>query len=258
KNLSLGANLTVLFGQLERINQFEFADYANTFGQFNSEKLKINGVNLDYGLQYTAAMKKDYYFTAGISMTAAKKYRSDLEKISQRFTVYPTSGYSPDTLEYSNISSKDSTRLPSTIKLGLAFGKKDKFVAEIDYVASNWTDGKIHGSNGYLANSKSWLFGVEFIPDKFSNSSYLSRIEYRLGGHISDNYLLVNGVQIKEYGLSCGLGLRMRNSFSKTNIYFDFTRKNGDFARGLHSENFYTVGISLNLYDFWFIKRRYD
>ena len=258
RNIALGVNLTVLFGQLERSNQFEFADYVNTFGGFNSEILKINGLNLDYGVQYTTALKKDYFLTAGISLTSAKKYKSDLEKISERFAAYPTSGFSPDTLYYSNISSKDSTRMPSTIRLGVAFGKKDKFVASIDYVATNWADAKIHGSSGNLANSKSWLFGVEFVPDKYSNTSYLSRIEYRLGGHISDNYLLYNGVQIKEYGVSCGLGLRMKNFFSKTNLYFDFTRKNGDIAKGLHNENFYTVGFSLNLYDFWFIKTKYN
>jgi hypothetical protein len=258
KNLSIGANLTVLFGQLERINQFEFTDYANTFGQFNSEKLKINGVNFEYGAQYTTALKKDYFLTAGISFTAAKKYRSDFEKISERFAAYTASAYSPDTLYYTSTISKDSTKLPSAIRLGVAFGKKDKFVVGIDYVTTNWADARIHGSSGYLANSKSWLFGVELIPDKYSNSSFLSRIEYRLGGHISDNYLLLNGVQIKEYGASCGIGLRLRNSLSKTNVYFDFTRKNGEFAKGLHNENFYTVGISLNLYDFWFRKKKYD
>ena len=259
KNFSLGANLNILFGQVERINQFVFADYLNSFGQYNSEKLKINGINFDYGVQYSAELKKDYFFTAGVSMTAAKKYKSDLETLSERFASYTTSLYSPDTLVYSNSSSKDSTKLPSTIRLGIAFGKKDKFVAAIDYVASKWADARIQGSNGYLANSKSWLFGAEFIPDKYSNSSFLSRIEYRLGGHISDNYLIIKGVQIKEFGVSCGLGLSMRNSQSKTNIYFDFTRRNGDPAKGLLNENYYTVGISLNLYDpFWFIKRKYE
>ena len=259
KNLSIGANLNVLFGQVERTNQFEFADYTNTFTQYSFEKLKINGINFDYGAQYTMYSKKDYFITAGISMTASKKYRSDFETISERSASYTATIYSPDTLAYSSISSKDSTKLPSTLRLGVSFGKKDKFVAGIDYVASNWGESKIQGSNGYLTNSKSWLFGVELIPDKYSNTSFMSRVEYRLGGHVSDSYLLINGVQIKEYGASCGLGLRMRNSLSKTNIYFDFTRKEGDTLKGLLNENYFTVGISLNIYDpFWFIKRKYE
>jgi hypothetical protein len=258
KKLSLGINLTFLFGQLERSNQFVFTDYANTFSESNSEKLRINGAALNYGLQYNTALKKDYFFTAGISVTPPKKYKDNLEKISVRFAPYLTSSYSPDTLYYSNTQSKDSTRFPSTIRLGVAFGKKDKFVAGIDYIISSWSHARIHGSNGYFADSKSWLMGVEYIPDKYSNNSYLSRIEYRLGGHISDNYLLINGVQIKEYGASCGLGLSLRNTLSKANIYFDFLRRKGNNAKGVHNENFYTVGISLNLYDWWFRKKQYE
>jgi hypothetical protein len=259
RNFSIGANLKVLFGELDRVNQFQFEDYANTFGQYYSEKLRIRGLNFDYGAQYTAKFKKDYFFTAGISFTAAKNYRSELEKISERFASYTASAYSPDTLYYINNSSKDSTRLPSVIRLGVSFGKKDKFVAAIDYVSSNWAEAKIHGSPAsYLANSKSWLLGVEYIPDKFSNFSFMSRIEYRLGGHVSDNYLILNGAQIKEYGASCGIGIRMRNSMSKATVYFDLTKKNGAISLGLHNENFYTVGVSLNLYDFWFIKRKFD
>jgi hypothetical protein len=253
--LSLGANLTVLFGQVNRVNQFEFADNANTYNLYSSEILSINGFNIDYGAQYATTLKKNYFFTAGISLTAAKKYKSELEKISQRYYgTYATNIYIPDSLS----NSKDSTRLPTTIRFGVAFGKKDKFVAGIDYVASNWAAARIHGSNGYLTNTKSLRAGVEFIPDKYSNTSFLSRVEYRIGGHISNNYLLINGSKIKEYGATCGLGLRMRNSMSRTNIYFDFTRKTGDIKEGLHNENFYTVGLSLNLYDYWFIKRRYD
>lgn len=259
KNLSAGVNVSVLFGQIQRVNQFEFADYTNTFSEARSEKLKINGINLDYGFQYTAPLKKDYFFTAGISMTAAKNYRSELDINWQRFTVYSSTNYSPDTLSYSNISSKDSTRLPSTIRMGVAFGKKDKFVAGIDFIATNWSNARIHGSNEYMTNTQSLLFGIEYIPEKYSNTSFLKRIEYRMGGHISNNYLLINDVKIKEYGASCGLGVRMiKTSLSQANFYFDFTRKNGDFSRGLHNENYYTIGFSLNLYDFWFVKRKYD
>jgi len=258
KNFSFGANFNILFGQLERTNRFDFADYANTFAQYSSEKLKVNGINFDYGLQYRAVLKKDYFFTAGISMTAAKKYRSNMEMLNERSAAYTTSTYSPDTISYSNISSKDSTKFPLTLRMGISFGKKDKFTAGIDYITSNWADAKIQGSNGYLTNSKSWLFGLEFIPDKYSNYSFLSRIEYRLGGHISDSYLMINDVQIKEYGVSCGLGIRMRNSLSKTNIYFDYTRKNGDVSSGLLNENIYSIGISLNIRDFWFLKKVYE
>lgn len=258
RNLSAGINFSILFGEVERINTYEFEDYSSTFNQKASDRLRINGLNIDLGLQYTAVMKKDYFLTTGFSLTPAKKYRSALEKLSERYSVYYSELYSPDTLSYINNTSKDSTRFPGTVRFGVSFGKKDKFVAGVDYIFSNWSKSRIHGSEAFLANSRSLLMGIEYIPDKYSNDSYLSRIEYRVGAHFSDDYLIINGVQLKEFGFSCGLGLRMRNSLSKTNIYFDYSRKKGDIARGLHSENIFSVGLSLNLYDFWFVKRKYD
>lgn len=266
KNISAGINMTVVFGQIDRLNQYEFEDYTTTFSQRASQKLRINGINFDYGIQYTRQLKKNRYITAGFSLTAAKKIGSSFEELNERFSIFAAAPYSPDTLAggYTYYHSKDSTRLPSTMRFGLLFGKKDKFVAEIDYVATSWSKAKIIGSEGTLANTKSLMFGIEYIPEKNSNTSYLKRIEYRAGAHISDNYLILNGVQLKEFGVSCGLGLRLSkpgpvgNPISRANFYVDYTKIKGDIALGLHNENIFSFGVSLNLYDWWFVKRRYE
>jgi hypothetical protein len=258
RNFSAGVNLTVLFGEIDRTNQYEFADFTSSFNQISSEKLRINGLNLDYGLQYSANLKKDYFISAGFSLTAAKNYHSSLEELNLRSSVYAYPPYSPDTLSYINGNSKDSTRLPETLRFGIAFGKRDKFVAGIDYIYSSWARARIYRSEAGLANTNSWLMGMEYIPDKYSNISYLSTVEYRLGAHFSNNYFIINGAQVNEYGFSCGLGFRMRSPYSKANIYFDFTQKKGDLSRGLHNEKIYSIGVSLNLYDWWFQKRKYD
>jgi hypothetical protein len=142
--------------------------------------------------------------------------------------------------------------------MGIAFGKKNKFTAGFDFITTKWSKARIPGSTGYAADTKSYLFGLEYIPDAFSNYSFMKRLEYRIGGHVEDNYLIINNEQVKEYGASLGLGMRLRRSLSKVNIFLDFTRKSGSAANNLHTENYYTMGISLNLYDFWFVKRKYD
>lgn len=254
KNISFGINLTALFGQIGRNNQFDLTDYSNVFNEKSIEYLQINGIGVDYGIQYTGKLKNYHFINVGVSFTNAKNYNSNYQKLTEKYTSYYVPPYSPDTLEYVNIHSKDSTRFPETTRLGVSFGKKDKFVAALDFISSNWNKARIIGSNGYLASARSLLFGFEFIPDKFSNYGYFNRVEYRVGAHLSDNYLVINGAQIKEIGVSCGLGLSMRRSLSKTNLFFDFTRKNGSFNKGLHNENYYIIGVSLNLYDYWFLK----
>ena len=256
KNFSAGVNMTLLLGQVKRVNQFDFADFYNVYHNNSTEKLQLSGINFDYGIQYTASLKNDYFFNAGVSLNSDKYYNSKFEHLSYRYTAFGTS--TNDTISY---ISNDSTTtfIPGTLKLGFSFGKKNKFLAGFDFVTTKWSKSKIPGSDGYAADTRSLLFGAEFIPDKFSNFSYMRRVEYRIGGHIEDNYLIFNGEQVKEYGASIGIGLPMRPPFSKTNVFFDFTRKYGTPGGNLHTENYFTIGVSLNLYDpFWFIKRKYE
>jgi hypothetical protein len=46
-------------------------------------------------------------------------------------------------------------------------------------------------------------------------------------------------------------------SKSKANFFVDFTRRSAATS-SLHTEDYVTFGASLNLYDWWFVKRKYD
>jgi len=253
RNLSVGVNMSILFGQINRGNQFDFVDYYNVYNINSTEKLHLSGINFVYGIQYTMPLKNDYFLNAGFSASLNKNYNSKYEQVNLRNTAYST----PDTI-YPITSNSIKAYIPGTIKLGISIGKKDKFTGGLDFISTKWSKSTIQGADGYIADSRSILFGAEYIPDKYSNYSLLRRIEYRIGGHLGNNYLIINGEQVKEYGASIGIGLPMMRTLSKTNLFFDITRKTGSVSNGLHDENYYSIGISLNLYDRWFIKRRYD
>jgi len=258
KNISAGINVTTLFGKLTRLNKYEFAESTTSFNQNSVEGFSITGFNADLGVQYAGTIKKDYFINAGISYTPQNNYKSTHEYFKERYTTYRYPPYSPDTLANYSSTTTDSTRLPGVLRLGVLFGKKDKITAGVDYLISGWSQAKIHGGDAPMANTHTMIAGLEYIPDKYSNTNFLKRIEYRLGGRISDNYLVLNGIQLKEYSVTGGFAIRLKNSISKATFYFDYTRREGDISKGLHNENIYSVGASLNLYDFWFIKRKYE
>jgi hypothetical protein len=262
KKLSVGVNLTVLFGTLKRTNSNSFSDeeYYNVYSNSSIEELHLGGTNLDYGIQYNLPLKNNYFLIAGASLSSGKNYRSTYDLTNTKFTAFSTT----DTITYIHEKGRD-TFIPGTLRIGLSVGKKNKFTAGLEYEAAKWSKAKIPGSTGYAADTRSYAFGAEYIPDKFSNYSLLKKIEYRIGAHMGDEYLIVNGEQIKEIGASFGFGIPLSNSLkdpgrsrSRTNIFFDYSRRSGSAANGLHTENFYTVGVSLNFYDFWFVKRKYD
>jgi hypothetical protein len=252
KHFSLGINMSILSGDISRVNQVAFADYNYVFNDNSSEKLHIGGVNFDYGFQYMTDIKKDWFFNAGVSFTSPKHYNSSYQSIATRFTAYKT-----DTIRYS-LNEAGDAYIPGTVRIGLSFGKKNKLTAGLDFISTPWSKAKIPGAEGYTADTKALMMGLEFIPDKFSNYSLLKRMEYRIGGHVESNYLIINGNQVKEYGASAGIGVPLRHSYSKVNLFFDFTNKSLATTSGTHNENFYTLGISLNLWDLWFMKRKYD
>lgn len=257
KNLSLGVNFTYLFGNIERDNLYLFTDDNNQFNNLSSENIRVYGFNLEYGVQYAVNLKNDYFASAGFTYSMKQKYNSEYENIFTRYAPYQASEYSIDTLSYS-YDEDARVELPGKMGMGLSFGKKDVFMVSADYTMTNWDMVTFHGYENYLVNSSAIRLGAELIPDKNANYNYLNRIEYRLGGFISNSQLMVNGEQLKEFGITFGTGLPMNRSKSRINFHVEYLRRKGSLENGLHTENCLTVGLSLNLYDYWFIKQKYN
>mgnify|MGYP006280047015 CR=1 FL=1 len=257
KNLSLGINFTYLFGNIERDNIYLFTSDNNQFNNISSEKIRVYGFNFDYGVQYSLELKNDYFASMGLSYSVKQSYKSEYEKTFARYAPYQDTGYSVDTLTH---VSDDNARveLPEEMGLGIAFGKKDLFMLTADYTQSKWNDISFAGYGQYLVNSSSVKLGAEFIPDKDANYNYFNRVEYRIGGHVSESHLMVNGEQLKEFGITFGAGFPMNRSKSKINLHIEYLNRAGSSDSGLHNENCLTVGISLNLYDYWFMKQKYN
>ncbi len=253
KNFSLGLNLNLMFGTLERNYTLQFSDLDNYYHNRTNEKMQVRGINFDYGIQYRGKIKENYFVQAGLSLTSGKTYKSNYDYIAIRTAAYNVS----DTVDYVSDKSRP-VYLPGTYHAGLVFGKTNKFTTGIDFTSSQWSKADIPGYNDYSANIRTYAWGIEIIPDKFSNFSLLKRIEYRAGAHYGDNYLIINGSQLKEYGASIGIGLPLRRTNSRANLYIDYTRRSGSEAAGLHLEQIITIGGSLNIYDMWFLQRKYN
>jgi len=260
KYFSAGINLSLLFGSINRLNEIDFSDYYYMYHNNTTEKIQLTGINLDYGVQLIAPLKNNYFINAGVSYTSAKNYSYRYEKLTYLFSAYSTI----DTLSHEIDTSK--ARIPGAVRAGISFGKKNKFTVGFDYSASNWSQAVISSSGASFGDTRSYRFGVEYIPDKFSNYSLARRIEYRAGGHLEDTYLQISGEQVKEIGFSLGVGIPMTRTLSivasrnlsKANFFFDYSRRSGPSGSALHTENIFTIGASLNFYDFWFLKRKYD
>ena len=256
KNLSIGVNMTFLLGEIKKENAYLFLDDNNHFHSHSKEEAKIRGFNFNYGVQYTIDFKNDFYSTAGFTFTGSKKYKAETMSLISRYSIYTGSVLSTDTLAY-NENLNNSITLPQSISFGLVIGKKDFFTIAADYSMTDWSESLFFGYESYFTNSNTIRLGAELIPNKSSNYNIFNRVEYRIGGHITDSHLMVNNEQLKEFGITFGAGIPLNKTKSRINLYFEYGNRSGSFENGLHIETYYNAGMSFNFYDYWFFKKEY-
>ena len=257
KGFSAGASMNFIFGEIFRENHLYFLEDNNYFNNTYREKINLRGLNFDIGAQYHFNIGESYFGSLGFKYTNQGDLRAETEELLARGSVYTGSTYSIDTISYSPLSSTTVT-FPSALGLGVAFGIENKLTLAADYTFSDWSKSSFLGYEEYYTSSKSINVGLSYIPDKFANYNILNRVEYRLGGRMSDSHLVVNGEQLKEFGITFGAGIPLRRSKSNINVFFEYGSRKGSLELGLHNETCYSMGLSFNFYDYWFIKRKYD
>ena len=127
----------------------------------------------------------------------------------------------------------------------------------MDIVYTAWSEASLPGTYGTYTDVISLHAGAEYIPDKFSNYSFFDRMEYRIGCRYGESYALYEGDNVKEYGITFGTGIPLRRSRSRISLVVDLSNR-GNPDAGLPQETRISVGASLNLYDYWFLKRQYE
>ncbi len=255
--LSLGINMKFLYGEITRESVYYFLDDNNYYNDLKSESMLLKGFNFDYGAQYEFDFDNNFFAVAGFSFTNKRAYTCEYENLTTKFTVYAGSPYSADTLYHQYLPDAKIT-LPTTIAFGFSAGQKDKFTLSASYQASYWTNATFLGYEDSFRNTSTISFGAEFIPSKYANYNYFNRVEYRLGGHLGENYFVLNNEQLKEFGITFGVGFPLNRTRSRINMNFEYSNRVGSFGNGLHRENYFNLGLSFNFYEFWFLKRKYD
>ena len=262
KGLSVGANLNYIFGRLNQNTGVGF-DSADLFYISKTEGTRLRDFTLTYGLQYDMQLKKDQHLTLGVTF----ERQSDLTALHRVFSqkiITVNSASLSDTLEYIP-EGKGIIKLPSTFGIGLSYTKINKLEINADYYHAGWSKSTFFGEKLYnpatdnveLVNQNRISAGVEYIPEALSIRSYVKRIRYRAGIHQESSYLKLNNHQIKEFGVSFGAGFPFPKSKSTANFALEFGKR-GTTTDNLVRNNYTKFSFYLNLYDYWFVKRKFD
>lgn len=261
KNISVGANLNYVFGLLTRNAQTYFLDAADFYNNQRNESLRIRDFNLTLGAQATIPLNNEQQITLAAVLEnkpTFTRFYSDLNTKYLQILVNNTTRADQDTIKPFRTEEKGNLEFPLTYGFGISYVKNNSLEINADYYHQGWSDVNLPGGGSdVLTDLNKFAVGAEWIPDKFSIRSYLNRIAYRAGLKYENTYLEFDNQRINDFGISFGVGLPVYRSNSTINISAELGRR-GTKQNNLVLENYAKLNLSVNLYDLWFIQRRFD
>jgi hypothetical protein len=253
KNFSVGANMSYLFGSLEYTTNVVFPDYSTQINTKYLNSVMVRDVVFSLGAQYTFFFgnEKSYKVVAGATLDNETAIGAQ----NIVFISFPIGGIS-DTISYKEYP-KNTIDLPKNITAGFTLSYKNKFMGGFEYATQDWTDAKFLSVSDSLSKSETFRFGFQYTPNPNDLRSYLKRISYRAGFYHTNTFLQLRDNQIKDYGITFGVGLPFRRTNSSFNLSFELGNK-GTLNNNLVQEKYGIINIGFTFYDFWFMKKKYN
>jgi hypothetical protein len=260
--LSLGINFSYLFGAMEHEKSLEFPLEGSFAISSAQTRTVVNGFIYNLGLQYYDSFGEDFNLQFGFIYDNQAKL--DAERVSSLMNHFPgqtalindSTAVNPlFTLEQDTLTG--SIVIPRNMGTGISISYKQKVLLGVDYHSQNWSEASIFDESKDLVNSSSLHMGLEMTPDREALRGYWKRMHYRLGAYQRNSYLQVQGRQLKDSGISFGLGLPFGGDKSSFNLACNMGKK-GTLEDNLIQEKYVFLSFSVTLHDFWFYKRRFD
>jgi len=262
KNLSLGVNFKYLFGSIDLARSVGFPTRGTrSFTEVRSTTI-VSDFIVDLGLQYSHDFNEKYNLTLGVIFDNKTSVSAENRVLkTNTFPGSPTQINDSTFLDPAFIIEEDNQKgnivIPTNLGAGLSFSYNKKIRLAVDYYQQDWSNSTFFNSKQTLTNSNSIHAGFEIIPDPEALKGYLKRVAYRLGGHYQNSYLQIEGEQLKDYGMSFGIGLPLKNTRSSFNLACEAGRR-GALKNNMIRENYIFLSFSVTLHDFWFVKRKFD
>ena len=248
-NLSIGANLSYLYGEITHMSKLTFSN-ANAYRSQLADKLEISDYKFDLGLQYTHKFDKKHAVNLGAVYSLGHDLNGTGYKI--RETYLSESSY-PATQTIDTI--KNAFSLPQTLGVGFTYVYNNSLTVGMDYTLQKWGNTKFFNEDGKFQDRTKISFGAEYLPNSVGRN-YLKRVRYRVGGYYSDPYAKVDGKEgAREYGVSFGFGLPLEvfQGRSILNISGQYVKVSPK-VKGMLEENYLKINVGLTFNDRWFMK----
>lgn len=256
-NLALGVRANYIFGSLDKTEIFSASEsQLLTAYDFDS---KISGITVNGGISFAKKFDNNKLLTVGATYGLGSNIKADQNYLVKTYQIIPTNfvEFNVDTISFNDSDRK--VRIPENASFGISYGKDLKWNigAQVDWEktsAFNLIDEKNTSNDRFKA-----AVGGYYIPQFNSYRSYMSRATYRGGMYYEKTPISVKGEDIKDYGITFGIGLPVGKATdaSELNIGVELGQR-GTTDKSLVKETYANVKLSFTLNDTWFQRRKYD
>ena len=262
--VGLGLNVSYNFGT---ITNDDYAYPSNSGQSLFEHVMVIRDWDINIGLQYTLKLNQFNNMTLGATFSPKKslhgKSWATLQELQQESL--------PDTVGYLKL--KDNYYTPNSFGVGLNYTheKVSRLMVEADFTYQQWSKAKyspmyrlpLAGHPGaeheVIFNGMDFFdrmkiaVGAEYVPKV--RGTYMERVAYRFGGFFTNDYLNILDNRMREYGITCGMGLRAPSDKTVINVGFEWRHRNTSPVN-LISENYFNITLGLNFNELWFWQRK--
>ncbi len=240
-HISVGVNAYYMFGQVMNNRSIVFAntDYSSPSStQINA--IAVSNFRFRYGIQLYNTFAKKHNVTLGLIYENKAPFNG---KFIQTHFAVPA-----DTIVYD-----DEFELPMTFGVGLNYIFDEKLTIAADFSMQQWGDALFYGKTDSLTNRSKLAIGGEYIPNP-RGSKYFERVRYRAGINIHDPYYKIAGnTQMKNFGISFGVGLPLRTGNSVLNATIEYGKVG---EKNLFREDYFKLTFNATFNESWFFKRK--
>lgn len=271
--LSVGANFNYLFGTIDEVRK---AYYPRTTGYLNTQvvsSLIIRDPVFDLGFQYQGDLVKRRRATdkgLGYILGASVEWSSDLSARRDSYVFSFTTGGGGVEFPVDTISGEQgrggTLGLPPLLRVGVTVFN-GAWAVSLEHRRRNWRELRLDvpgvALTNDLGNSSNYIVGGSYRPAGEGRGNFWQSTVYRAGFRFTEDYLVVNGTQLQEIGMSFGVSLPLMGSTTRSRLNVGAELgSTGSREEGLIEQRFANVliGITItpDLREQWFKKRRIE
>lgn len=260
-NWSFGAHINYWFGNINHTSFTEFVNDPDAYKYGIKNEIHLNDAFFDFGLQYSNITGKNNRYTLGFTFSPKTAISGESSQLIARGYNYDQDGNlfsMNDTIEFvDNKWRKNTFELPLGFGLGGSFVIDNKLTLAADYSTKQWADANFPDNTTQTTNANYYNFGAEWIPNERTGTKYFQRVRYRAGLHYVQDYIKLNGYQVKDFGMSFGLGLPLKRSNTSVNLVFDIGSK-GTSEPNQIKEKYTRFTLNFTMHEYWFVKRKFN